>query len=255
MKPPPPPPPKSFIAPGTVQCREKGNAMLSMEACCDDDRRRMMGLDESRPWATPSHSGAELVKANPGIWKIDNFIDEDTVTRMMKVFEGNDNRFERCNGNPHDHLMCKQCFRLSIGNSINDDEEKLVNDLMGKLNSLWPSNNEQRDYLYVQRTEPDCHPTLVHKDVTEYDVTKSATASVVFYLSQGGGGVFFPHADLVIPPEKGMALTWLNVHPDGEYNIMAGHGIQAMPKEGNVRYALSYRINLTDEEMVALRAQ
>ena len=151
--------------------------------------------------------------------------------------------------------MCKQCFRLSISNSISDEEEKLVKDLMSKLNNLWPSQNEQRDYLYVQKTEPDCHPTKVHKDTTEYDVTKSTTASVVFYLSEGDAGVFFPHADLVIPPEKGMALTWLNVHPDGEYNIKAGHGIQAMPKDGNVRYALSYRINLTDEEMVALQTQ
>lgn len=82
-----------------------------------------------------------------------------------KIYDGCP--IERCNGNPHDHLMCKQCFRLSVSNSISDEEEKLVKDLMSKLNNLWPSQNEQRDYLYVQKTEPDCHPTKVHKDVTE----------------------------------------------------------------------------------------
>ena len=104
---------KIFISPESVQCREKGNAMLSMQECCDDDRRRMMGLKEHQPWAAPNNPDATLIKADPGIWKIDNFLDESTVTKMYNVFE-DDNRFERCNGNPHDHLMCKQCFRLSI---------------------------------------------------------------------------------------------------------------------------------------------
>ena len=104
---------KIFISPESVQCREKGNAMLSMQECCDDDRRRMMGLKEHQPWAAPNNPDATLIKADPGIWKIDNFLDESTVTKMYNVFE-DDNRFKRCNGNPHDHLMCKQCFRLSI---------------------------------------------------------------------------------------------------------------------------------------------
>ncbi len=107
--------------------------------------------------------------------------------------------------------------------------------------------------LDVQCTEPDCDGTLVHKDVTEHDFSKSATATVVFYLADGGAGVFFHSSNVIIPPKAGMAVTWLNVHEDGSRNVVTDHGIQATPKDANIRYSLTFRITLSVEEMAASR--
>jgi hypothetical protein len=71
----------------------------------------------------------------------------------------------------------------------------------------------------------------------------------------GGAGVFFPEIDLIVPPEAGMALTWLNVHEDGSDNPVAWHGVQASPKDGSIRYSITYRVMLSDEEMVAVAAR
>jgi len=132
-------------------------------------------------------------------------------------------------------------------------EHRYLRELIQKVQDVWPSINQQRDYLYVQCTEPDCDGTLVHKDVTEHDFSKSATATVVFYLSDGGAGVFFPSSNVIIPPKAGMALIWLNVHEDGSRNGVANHGIQATPKDAPIRCSLTYRITLSDEEMAASR--
>ena len=204
------------------------------------------------PWATPNESNAELVTPDPGIWKIHHFLDEEMVHKMVTVFDSDD-RFDRCVGEPHDHLKCKECFRLSLNNVVDAEERLVLEYIFNKLNNLWPSKEEQRDYLYVQKYHPDCGPTLIHNDVTEYDGSKSATATTVFYLSDGGAGVFFPDANIVIPPESGMALTWLNVHPDGTHNRAASHGIQSTPKDATVRYAISYRVTVSEEELVALK--
>ena len=206
--------------------------------------------DEEEPWMAPIQPTAELVAKNPGIWKIQDFIDPNLVQTMLETF-AYDERFERCNGEPHEHLKCKQCFRLSPSSSRDTEEKELIHELIQKIKDLWPSGNTQRDYLYVQRTEPDCDGTLVHKDVTEHDFSKSATATIVFYLSDGGAGVFFPTSNVIIPPKAGMAVTWLNVHENGSHNKAAEHGIQATPKDAGIRYSLTYRITLSGEEMTA----
>jgi hypothetical protein len=85
---------------------------------------------------------------------------------------------------------------------------------------------------------------------------KSATVTQVFYLSNGSGSVYFPNVDnsskddgLTIEPESGTLVTWLNVHPDGSHNEAAWHGIQATPKDADIRYALSYRVTMPDDEL------
>jgi hypothetical protein len=65
------------------------------------------------------------------------------------------------------------------------DERDLVEELMVRLNEVWPNDAEQRDYMYVQRTEAGCGMTEVHKDVQETDFQRLATATVVFYLIDG----------------------------------------------------------------------
>ena len=217
-----------------------------------EDEEEILGntADKEEPWMAPIQPTAELIAKNPGIWKIQDFIDPNLVQRMLETF-AYDERFERCNGEPHEHLMCKQCFRLSPSSSRDTEEKELIHELIQKIKDLWPSGNTQRDYLYVQRTEPDCDGTLVHKDVTEHDFSKSATATIVFYLSDGGAGVFFPTSNVIIPPKAGMAVTWLNVHEDGSHIKAAEHGIQATPKDAGICYSLTYRITLSGEEMTA----
>ena len=255
----------SSKGPATMNCIGFGMSLLTFEECCNDRRRN---LDETvyvqyeTPWALPNESSAELLASNPGIWKMDNFIPDTIVDQMLSVFDA-DARFDRCNGEAHAHLKCKECFRLSLQNSVNDEERSMLEYLFKKLNNVWPSEQEQRDYLYVQKTHPDCGPTLVHRDVMEHDYARSATATTVFYLTDGAGaGVFFPNVDsiknetgIAIKPKTGMALTWLNVHPDGTHNVAASHGIQATPASDTIRYAISYRITLSDEELTALKQE
>jgi hypothetical protein len=100
---------------------------------------------------------------------------------MWETFTNEDfeKRFARCHGESHNHLKCKQCFGLSpsSNSSVDVEESKLVQELIKNIQYLWPLEARQRNYLYVQRTEPDCDATLVHKDVTEHNF-----ATVVFLL-------------------------------------------------------------------------
>jgi hypothetical protein len=238
-------------------CERTSTPMTTQSACCNDPVRRRLGnTRDVEPWMTPNHpkSKAELIASDPGIWKIPDFLDQSIVQRMLETFT-NDERFERCIGGAHNHLKCKQCFKLSSSNSLDADEVELVQELLKKLQTLWPSENQQPDYLYVQRTEGDCDATLVHKDFSDHDLSKSPTVTVAFSLSDGGAGVFFPEIDVIVPPEAGMALTWLNVHEDGSYNPAASHGVQSTPKDGGIRYSITYRIILSDEEMIAVEAR
>jgi hypothetical protein len=246
----------------TMYC-EATMTVTTEAACCGRVRRLATGNTinddvDVEPWMAPNHNQAEQIAKNPGIWKIPDFLDQSLVQRMLETFTNDaDKRFARCHGESHNHLKCKQCFRLSpsSNSSVDFEESKLVQELLENIQYLWPSEARQRDYLYVQRTEPDCDATLVHRDVTEHDFSKSATATIVLYLSDGGAGVFFPESDMVVPPEAGMALTWLNVHEDGSHNPAAWHGVQATPRDASIRYSLTYWITLSDEEMMVAAAR
>jgi hypothetical protein len=79
-----------------------------------------------------------------------------------------------------------------------------------------------------------------------------ATATVVLYLTSGGAGSFPPpRADIVVTPERGMVVTWLNVFSDGSHNYLADqHGIQATPDDALERLVLSFRINLSPKDLL-----
>jgi hypothetical protein len=234
---------------------DNGQVDVTFSDCCEG--RRLGGLMD-QPWVHPNATDeATLVANDPGIWKTPGFLDDDLVERLLQTLGENGDgttRFQRCVGSSHDHLERKKCFRLSSETARDADEGALVEELLERLNWLWPTDMiEQRDYMYVQRTEGGCGPTGIHKDLQENDITRSATATVVFYLTDGGAGVFFPNANITITPQRGMALTWLNVHPDGSYNGKAGHGIQATPDGTPARISLSYRINFPQHAAASSR--
>ena len=242
-----------------LPCPDSSDALLTCAECCVAETRRLVREENPllKPWMNPQvnkpPAKVELVQEDPGIWKISNFFSNDTIARLTDAVSraGDDSgHFGRCAGVSHEHLDDKECFRFSEENSHPQDED-LVGQVMEEIQTLWPSQQEQRGYMYAQRTKPGCGPTEIHRDVNHFDSSTSATTTTVLYLSDGGAGVFFPHINTVIHPKKGMMLTWLNVKPDGNHNYKANHGIQASPEHLEVdRLALTFRVNLSEQERV-----
>jgi hypothetical protein len=234
---------------------------VTYEVCCPVTPPRRLGEEEKKdrdpqPWMSPTTSVEDqdpiLVAANPGIWKIPGFLDDSLVDRLLEVISRTGDKaalFEQCAGESHAHLVDKECFRLNPSATTTPQDHDLVVQVMEQLGALWPSQAEQRDYMYAQRTKAGCGSTKVHTDVNHHDASP-ATATAVLYLTSGGAGVFFPHADIVVTPERGMVVTWLNVLSDGSHNYLANHGIQATPDDAPERLALSFRINLSPEELI-----
>ena len=202
------------------------------------------------PWAEPNHANSELIVEAPGIWKIPDFLNNGEVLLLKESLDEEHSRFETCVGYVHEHLDCKSCFRLTLDNCRDDDECALLSKIFERIYAIWPTIFPQRDYLYVQRYEPGCGETLIHKDTKE-GKTATATSTQVLYLSSGGGKVYFPNAlpeETAIEPAAGALLTWLNVHPDGTDNDAAHHGIEANPVDAGVRYSLSYRVHFDEHQ-------
>lgn len=108
----------------------------------------------------------------------------------------------------------------------------------------------KRNYtIYTQHVKAGHGPMAVHRYVSEEDNTKSATASMVMYLTDGGAGIFFPNANVTITPQRGLAVTWLNVHSDGSHNNAANHGVQAMPKGVQDRVSLNIHFSFSPQEI------
>ena len=206
------------------------------------------------PWAEPDHKNAELIAQAPGIWKIPDFLINTEVVLLKNNLDADEERFETCAGYSHEHLDCKFCFRLTFDN-CRDEECALLSKMFERIRAIWPTKAPQRDYLYVQRYEPGCSETFVHRDMIE-DLTSTATSTQVLYLSSGGGKVYFPNAlpeETAIEPVEGALLTWLNVHPDGTDNEAAHHGIKANPADAGIRYSLTYRVHFDEHQGVVQR--
>ena len=213
-------------------------------------------FNEEAPWSEPDHAKAELVVPSPGIWRIPNFLSIDEVLALKESLddEAEDGRFETCVGyGIHEHLDCKKCFRLTLDN-CRDDECALLSEIFERIRAIWPTESPQSDYLYVQRYEPGCGQTSVHVDVTE-SMTAAVSSTQVFYLSSGGGKVYFPNAlpqKTAVEPVAGTLLTWLNVNPDGTENEAAYHGVETNPMDADIRYALTYRIHFDEHQDVGV---
>jgi hypothetical protein len=242
-----------------LKCPSKSGKKVTLAECCPAAPERRLGEEEMdgdiQPWMSPTSVEGQypvLVAANPGIWKIPGFLDDDLVDRLLEVVgrTGDESGlFEQCAGESHAHLVDKKCFRLKPSATTTPQDHALVVHVMEQLGALWPSQAEQRDYMYAQRTKAGCGSTKVHTDVNHHDASP-ATATTVLYLTSGGADVFFPHADIAVTPERGMVVTWLNIFSDGSHNYLANHGIQATPDDAPERLALSFRINLSPEELV-----
>ncbi|KAL3940945.1 MAG: hypothetical protein SGARI_000781 [Bacillariaceae sp.] len=247
-------------SPIELPCPSQSNQVLTCTECCNGRRSLQAEPNEDKgPWMHPHvktetsslATSMELVADDPGIWKISNFFSEETIDKLIAAVEraGDDlELFGQCAGAPHSHLDEKECYRLSPDSSHIDDAD-LIHFVMDHLATLWPHAQEleQRDYMYAQRTKPGCDATEIHRDKNHGSMS-SATTTTVLYLSEGAG-VYFPHLDTVVSPQKGMVVTWINVHLDGEHNYKANHGIQATPDHFEFdRLALTFRTNLSEQE-------
>jgi hypothetical protein len=82
-------------------------------------------------------------------------------------------------------------LRLKPTATTTPQDHELVIQVMEQIRALWPSQAEQRDYIYAQHTKAGCGSTKVHTDVNHHDASP-ATATVVLYLTSGGAGIFPP---------------------------------------------------------------
>ena len=77
---------------------------------------------DDNPWMAPKISPdmeAEMIASDPGIWKINGFLNSTTVEMMRETFmRDQKKRFGECFGNAHNHLKCKQCFHWHAENAI-----------------------------------------------------------------------------------------------------------------------------------------
>ena len=226
-------------------------------------------VSESLPWIEPNAKTfeVELLSPNPGVWKIRNFLNDDKLEKIVDAVNrgGHDNDlYHRCvDATSHRHLDNKFCFCLSEESAISDEDSELVAALLDQMSNVWPTNNVKRDHFDVMLTRGGCTHSLLHFDMDDTTVGLNGTATTttqanyatvtsIIYLSDGGAGTYFPNADLLVEPEKGAVLTWLNVNSDGSPKLTAQHGVQASAENDPDRLVLGYRTTFAKDEFPML---
>jgi hypothetical protein len=137
--------------------RSLSDEVMTCEECCGS----LLPEDSAlviQPWmnhSAPEGAQARLMEGDPGIWTISDMFDQYFINRLMEaVLLAGDEHFGHCAGVSHAHLDEKDCFRLSRDTAGRPKDEELVTLVMDKLATLWPSQEEQRDYMYARRTKP-----------------------------------------------------------------------------------------------------
>jgi hypothetical protein len=96
--------------------------------------------------------------------------------------------------------------------------------------------------------------SILHHDLDaeslneESDTVGFATVTTIIYLTDGGAATYFPVPQILVTPEKGAALTWLNVNADGSSRHSALHGVQAAADDDADRLILSIRTAYAPDE-------
>ena len=208
--------------------------------------------EEELPWASPAADGAELLAADPGIWSLPGFLDEELVDKLKTLLDkyGNDlGHYQDCFPLFPEE---KKCFHFTpfLAETDQDDSE-LYLEVRAKIQSIWPQFY-LREYLSVQEQKGHAGPTDYHTD--GQGTPKQAT--VIIYLTNSeegtGGDTVFPlvgEDGLSVSPRKGMALTWLNLHADGRSKEKSLHGAQATTHESSGRSIITQKFFLSPEEL------
>lgn len=207
------------------------------------------------PWTSPS--GGTLLASNPGLWSIENFLNEEETERLIGLVNkyGEDlGLFGPCkhdmrhpvNAHPS---RAKVCFKISpenvcegpydISECASDtlpEDAAFVEELRNRFRDMWSVKVNPNPYIKFQRAEGGTPPVDLHMD-------NEKSISFVLYLQDDGAKTIFPHANVTIAPKTGTATTWLNMYPDGRRNPMADHAVQAQPVSAGKRLVALFEVN------------
>ena len=234
-----------------------------------DDRRRLVeeqakALVDIKPWAYPLAEKTNLIASNPGIWSIENFLDQNEIDMLIGIANkyGHDlDMFGPCRDEKKDMLNAhpgqgKECFKISpqnvcdgpYGISKCDTDTQLedapfINSLMKKVKNVWKTNMDPHPYAKFQLTSGGTGPMHLHYD--------RRAITFIFYVNDGGAGTIFPNANITLTPKRGLAYTWLNYDENGRRNTMADHMVQANPQSAGERLSVSFEMRGTPENFLA----
>mmetsp|Transcript_27872 Transcript_27872/g.65437 ORF Transcript_27872/g.65437 Transcript_27872/m.65437 type:complete len:368 (+) Transcript_27872:92-1195(+) len=255
--------PKSPKCKSSKSNGEPERRLSKLRASAEAKEVRFLPVAENRkeelPWATPAADGAELLAADPGIWTLPGFLDEELVDKIKALVDkyGNDlGHYGKCAPQQPEEKKCFQ-FTPFLAETDQDDSE-LYLEVRAKINSIWPQFR-LRDYFTTMNQKGNTGPVDYHIDGTE---ARHMPATVIIYLTDSeegtGGDTVFPLAGesgVSVTPRKGTVLTWLNTHADGMIKEKSTHGVQATTDDSSGRITLTQRFSLSPEEFPEVTGQ
>lgn len=241
----------------TQECMDPTNEVQKSSKIISDNSN----LD---PWIKPSEERSNLIASDPGIWSIDNFLNDEDVDDILMLANkyGHDLKlFGPCRHETKDSLNAhpsegKVCFKISPENVCDgpygisecdvetDVEDALVvSALIDKVKNVWSTDLDPSPYAKYQLTTEGTAPMQMHYD--------KRAITFIMYLTDGGAGNIFPNANVTIVPKKGSAYTWLNYDRYGRRNPKADHAVQAHPESAGERLSVSFEIRGNPKELLA----
>ena len=219
------------------------------------------GETNYEPWSHPNARAKdiELLSPDPGIWKIRNFLDDHLLARVLEVVDRTGNQagyYRRCNASSHRHIDNKSCFFLTEESAVTESDAEVVKTVLDMVDALWPTKNARTDtkmaHFDVMLTRGGSSHTILHHDLDGDDGNSEnltfATVTTLIYLTSGGPATYFPMSQVLVTPEKGSVLTWLNVNADGSSRPSALHGVQAAADDDADRLVMSVRTTFASDE-------
>ena len=242
-------------------------------------KEKSQGKQDGAPWVSPSFDKAALLASNPGIWMVDDFLNDKESDKLIGMIKKNGyekSMFGPCSdpklqaqGHPHYETPNRQCFKIS--------PETVHNELFYKKAQLENTENVHRGILdfeaydcgksgcsaktdpedgaflasimakvkdlWSTNVDPRPHVSIVHVNGTVMPLRthhdSSILVSFVLYLTDGGAATVFTKAGVTIVPRKGTLAMWLNMDENGNMNPLSEHAVQAHPGRAGERLTMN----------------
>lgn len=214
-------------------------------------------LTNYEPWVVPSSDKAVLLAPNPGIWTIENFLNEEEMDRLELLVTkyGNEhglfgnhckNSQETSNAHP---IEGKHCFKMSVDQVCGGpydlstcevdpepEDSDFIADIHARFESLWPTLPEATPHAKFQLSSGGTPPVDLHADTEKI-------VSFVLYFGDGGASMIFPNANARVTPKRGTAHTWINTFDDqSTRNPASDHAVQAHSASADERLVMLFDI-------------
>ena len=169
------------------------------------------------------------------IWKIPNFASIEECDRLIQ--EAESNGFQRSEvdsqTNGKTQSRTSETAFLTIPKSP-------TGHLLSQLAQSIVGNNHSLEGIQVQRYEKGQTYNPHFDTFEDKDGVEQRSWTVMIYLSnvEEGGGTYFPDIDLRTFPEKGTAVVWNNLKPNGCRQVKTLHMGESV--ERGVKYIVTY---------------